>query len=173
MTRPSHLQLVTPDYRPPTPPPQPPATVEPPIATRPPPPRKARRRARLPPCWHLLGVRDHQDELGLVLENMLIQSTPRAMGRAELKQVWEALAHRARQQGREPILLYRATSGRELSRFRSWLGYPWRKVRDGDSYAMEATTAYPLPVAINRLRATARHPAHLARLRGGRYAVLL
>ena len=137
----------------------------------PPAPRKVPRRVQLPPCWAKLGVRDRQDELCLVLAHALIQSTPRALGRAELKQVWDALAHRAQQQGREPILLYQGSSGRELARFRGWLGYRVHAI--DDSFDMKATSAFPLAAAISRLRAAARHPPHLARLRGGRYAALL
>ena len=137
----------------------------------PPAPRKVPRRVQLPPCWAKLGVRDRKDELCNVLEHALIESTPRALGRAELKHVWKTLADRAQQQGREPILLYHGSSGRELARFRAWLGYRVHAI--GDSFDMRATSAYPIAAAISRLRAAARHPPHMARLRRGRYAVLI
>lgn len=162
MTRPSHLQLVTPDYRPPTPPlpvlcpPKPPAPAAPSWTE----PAKIR---LLPAMRSLAKVIDDPLAIETVLAWLEVKKVNGPLGRRDLRETWRTLATKAEKMGRPACLVYQGTTGRPLVRLPRWLARPHRP--EPDPGALAASEALTLPAAGRVIRAAARDSRTLARLR--------
>ena len=159
MSRPTRLHLVSESYQPPEPPR--PALFPP---TPPPTPGGGPAKVRLLPAMRSLGEAvDDPLAIETVLSWLEVKQIKGPLSRHDLRDEWRSLATIAERMGRPACLIYAGKSGRPLVRLPRWLAQHRRP--DPDPGALAASEALPMPAAARVIRAAARDPHTLARLR--------